>query len=133
MSSGSAFIGGMILGIIFEIVFIRIHKRLAKKSAKKRKERFPLINKMCLISIPLWGVFSLIFFRHYEYVAFFVTIIVIGPLLEYIFGKTFYHFYGIKLWIYHYGSLGKYTSIYAVPYWGGAAILFLIIAKYFGI
>lgn len=84
-----------------------------------------------MISIPIWGILAVVIFSYQKQVLLiFIYSAIIGTILEYALGKFFYKYFGTKIWTYKHGSLGQYTSIYSIPYWGGAGLLFAMIARF---
>ncbi len=126
------FIGGMILGVIVELLMNYLHELILKKPLKIHHS-FHLVQRISMVSIPIWGLAALVLYNKPSYIYVFFIAAAIGPFLEMMSGKVFHKLFHIKLWKYRYGAIGTYTSIYAVTYWGGAGILFALIAKLAGI
>ncbi len=131
-SSAYIFAIGMILGGLIELTVNYILEIISKKPLRLHYH-FHLMQKVSLATLPLWGVFALILTKDQKFVTLFIYSAVIGTVLEYLLAKTINFFFGIHLWSYKYGAIGKYTSIYSPVYWGGAGIFFSLLAGILGV
>lgn len=132
MGFAEIFILGMLIGGGVELFISFLHHILFQKPVKTHHS-FSLMKKVSLFSLPVWGFIALVVNQSHAYATLFVSAALVGPLIELLFGKTVHRLFGIKLWTYQYGAIGRYTSIYAIPYWGGTALLFALLAKLAGL
>lgn len=132
MEFSKVFILGMLIGTSIEILLNFGYEIIFKKKLRIH-HRFGLMGRLSLFSIPIWGMLALILANENKHLSLFLYAGFLGPLLELSAGKAFHRIFGVKLWTYKYGAIAKYTSIYAVPYWGGAALLFVLLARLAGL
>lgn len=78
---------------------------------------------------PFGGLAFLAWFEGPKIVLFFVLSGLAGFLGEIIMGLFSEKIFGQKLWRYEKLSIGGHTSLLTLPFWGGAGIIFLILAK----
>lgn len=120
--------GGIIeYGLTFLLEFF-------EKKPIRINHRFTIGKKISLLSLPIWGILALLVtYRVYSYITLFLFSALVGTLLEGLLGKFFIKFFGVKVWTYKKGAIGNFTSLYAVPYWGAAGLVFGVLGKFFGI
>ena len=123
---------GMILGGLVEILFAFLFDIVTGKPFR-HNHRFTLGKKVSFFSLPIWGVLFLIFDKSTASVLVFFFAATIGTLLEGLMGKGVSGIFGAKIWTYKRGSIGNFTSIYSIPYWGAAGILFATLGKVMGL
>lgn len=119
-------------GLILEVVFFFSVSKLIGKPFRVQK-KYSFIKHSSLMSIPIWGLIALVITGYYDYVQLFLAGAFVGTLAEYCFGRFFYRIEGKKIWIYQYGTFSGYTSIFSIPYWGGATLLFVALYKILGL
>ncbi len=132
MNFAIAFWIGMTVGALCEALIACFYHLLTRKPFVAHP-RFGNANKFALISLPIWGVIGLLASQNYNYVLFFFIVAVVGTVLEMSFGFMFKRLFGVTLWEYHRGKITQYTSWYSIPYWGGASLVFLSLAKWVGL
>lgn len=127
------FLSGMVIGGFIELSLNYLTEIINKKPLRIH-HRFHLMEKVSLISLPLWGVLAL-FLSTYDIKTLNLIIYaaILGPVLEWSVGKGIHLIFGIKLWTYRHGAIGEYTSIYAIPYWAAAGLVFLSLARISGL
>ncbi len=86
---------------------------------------------LMLLLLPLAGVFWLTRELGMFVITLYVLSAVGGTFLEWLLGFAYHRAAGVRLWRYNRLSLGGYTSILSVPFWGLAGIFFLLLAKAF--
>lgn len=132
MAGLSLFFTVILCGILLEVVtFLLLEKIIGKPFRIQHKYDF--CKHASLMSIPIWGLISLIITRHFNYAQLFIVGAIVGTGAEYLFGRFFHKVEGKKIWTYSYGTFAGYTSIFSIPYWGGATLLFVLLAKMLGV
>lgn len=132
MSVVQIFLLGIIIGGAFEMLFAFIHAKLRKRPFRINN-RLTITKELSIIALPIWGIIALAVAEKSAYVPLFIYSAIIGTTLEYTVGKAFHALWGVKIFVYKHGALGDYTSIYSIPYWGGAGVVFAVVAKLVGI
>lgn len=122
----------MVMGGVIEFITAFLWDLITGRPFKIN-HRFTVTKELGIASLPIWGLIALIASKDNSTANLFFLAMVIGPLFEIFLGKGLHHLFGIRVWSYQYASIGGYTSILIAPYWGGAALLFLALAKLFGI
>lgn len=128
MNFAMAFLLGITIGALCDALIACFYHLLSHKSFVNHP-RFGNANKLALISLPIWGVLGLVATQNFSYVWFFVIAALVGTLLEIIAGELFKRLFGVTIWSYRHAKITHYTSLYVIPYWGGAALVFLILAQ----
>jgi hypothetical protein len=124
---------GFSTGAICEYGFAILLDILEKKPLKI-SHKYTIGKKVSLLSLPIWGLIALFFFHGAApYVRMFIYASVVGTILEGLMGAAIHKIFGIRIWTYHYGKIGNFTSIYSLPYWGVAGVLFAAIGKMLGV
>lgn len=127
------FFFGFFLGGIIEYLLTFLLEVLEKKPIRIN-HRFTVGKKVSLISLPIWGVLALLFTRDgMSYVALFAVSALVGTILEGVLGAFLRKVFSVKIWTYKKGSLGNFTSLYAIPYWGAAGLVFAFLGKLLGL
>lgn len=119
-------------GLLLEIVSFFLLERLIGRPFKTQ-HKYAFGKHASLMSIPIWGFITLLVTKHYNYAQLFLLGASVGTLAEYILGRFFAHVEGKRIWTYSYGTFAGYTSIFSIPYWGGATLLFVLLAKLLGV
>lgn len=119
---------GMLLGGLLEYLFAFVFDLLLHKPLRINK-RFTLGKKISFFSLPIWGILFVVFLHSKEYALIFFYSAAIGTFLEAGMGKMTSRIYRAKIWVYKQGALGDYTSIYSIPYWGVAGVIFAALGK----
>lgn len=134
MSGGfEIFITALIIGGLAELIFVVIHDFIVGKPFRIN-HKLSIGKKLCILSLPIWGLVGLLLVRSDKMVLLFMYSAIFGPILEYGLGKFAQRVYGIKLWTYKHGSIGRgETSIYTIPYWGAVGLLFSFLMRLVGI
>jgi uncharacterized membrane protein len=133
MSSIFIFFLGFFAGGLFEYVLTLVFDFFEKKPLRLSK-KYTVGKKISLFSLPIWGLIALIFLKGTgSYVILFMYSAVIGTFLEGLMGLFIHKIFGVRLWTYHYGKIGNFTSIYSLPYWGVAGMMFALVGKIIGI
>jgi len=132
MQSVLIFFVGMFLGGILEFLTVFLTDMLFHKKLRIN-HRFTYRKKISFFSLPIWGLLLLMFNGSNKYVLVFLYSAVLGTLLEAGMGKLVTRIYGAKIWTYKRGALGDFTSIYSIPYWGAAGVVFASIGKVLGL
>lgn len=125
------FFFGIFLGCLFDLLFGYLFD-VVKHKPLKISHKFTILKKISLISLPIWGLIAVIAQEKKLFLVFLYSAI-LGTLLEFLLGKFIYSIFGVKIWTYKHGALGRYTSIYSFPYWGAAGIVFATIGKLVGL
>ena len=124
---------GFGLGGFFEYVFAMLLDFLEKKPLRIN-HHFTVLKRISLLSLPVWGLIAILFTNGtHSYVNIFLMSAIIGTILEGMLGKFIHRFFGVRIWTYKYGSIGNFTSLYSLPYWGAAGLVFVSIGKFFGL
>lgn len=119
-------------GLLLEVVtFLCLEHILGKPFRHQNKYAFG--KHASLMSIPIWGFISLLVTKHYSYAELFLLGAAVGTFAEYLFGRFFYRIEGRRIWTYNFGTFAGFTSIFSIPYWGGATLLFVLLAKSLGV
>lgn len=127
------FVLGSLAGICFELIVNFFFEVLHGKTLRLH-HKFKINQKIGLSLVPVWGIVAVIFYeKHFSHLALFVTSAVIGTFFEFMLGKFIYSMFNIKLWTYRHGKIGEFTSIYSIPYWGAAGLLFVYLARILGV
>lgn len=132
MDAIAIFFTGMLVGAIFELLVNIILDLLTGKPLRVN-HRLNLTKRISMVSLPLWGLFALALNNYTTYALLFLVSALAGTAAEWFLGTVFYRVFGIKIWTYHHGAIGEFTSIYSFPYWGGAIFFFWILIKNFGL
>ena len=125
-----AFFVGMAIGGLIELFSMYILELILKKPLRLT-HRYSFAKKLSLFSLPIWGLIGLLAVSNTNAIKLFILSGIIGTFLEFLLGRGIKSIFHITLWKYNHGQLGKFTSIYSFPYWGGAAFVFLALAKMF--
>lgn len=119
--------GGILLAIArVTYLFIRTQKTGLTRHYSSKK-------KLVVMSFPVFGALAVLWAGEPKLFLIFIVASIVGPILEFLLGEAFYRYYGIKIWNYNVGTLGKFTSIVAAPYWGAVAIWSVFLARRLGI
>lgn len=132
MSPLIIFFIGMALGGLIEVLFAFLFD-IAIGKPFRYNHRFTLGKKVSFFSLPIWGLLFLLFDKSTASVLVFLFAAAIGTLLEGLMGKGVSRIFGAKIWTYKRGSIGNFTSIYSIPYWGAAGVLFATLGKFLGL
>jgi len=119
-------------GLALEFFVFSILDKVVGKPMKTH-HKYSLGKNVSIMSVPIIAVIFLLLYEHYNYVQLFIMSAIIGTVAEYVFGRFVHHVEGKRAWTYHYGVLGGYTSYFSIPYWGGAGMLFVLIARFIGL
>jgi len=118
----------ILAGLLIElIIFFMLEKTLGKPFKTNHKYAFG--KYASLMSIPIYGLIALIISGDFGYVQLFFFGAIVGTTSEYLAGRYFHKITGQRIWTYKYLSIQGYTSIFTLPYWGGATIFFVGLAK----
>src|SRR3989344_764715 len=99
----------------------------------RRTKKFKWSQYIALISVPVLGSFSLVFFYGVGVIYFFFMSSVAGFALEHMFGKIYHLALNERLWTYEKFTVrGDYTSLLVLPMWGVAGVVFWLISKSVG-
>jgi len=129
----SIFFIGMAIGLLSEVLVSFISEAIHHKPFRIH-HRFSLGKRLSLVMLPIWGILAVFLFDHnIGIVMLFLLSAVVGTIFEFLTGYFFYRAFEIKIWTYKHGALGKFTSIYSIPYWGGGGLLFFGLAKIIGL
>lgn len=133
MSGPFIFSIGFFSGAAVEYAIAMLFDLFERKPFRLPK-KYTLGKKISLFTLPIWGLIALFFLKGtHSYVNLFLYSAVIGTLLEGLMGAAIHKIFGVRLWTYHHGSIGNFTSLYSLPYWGAAGIIFGFIGKVIGI
>ncbi len=109
------FLFGFSVGGFCEYLIMLLFDYLEKKPLKIN-HRFTIAKRISLLSLPVWGLIAMLFFKEsYSYVNVFIASALIGTFLEGLLGRFIYRFFGVRVWTYKYGTIGKFTSVYSLP------------------
>jgi hypothetical protein len=122
----------MLIGGILEYLFAFVLDIILHKPLRINK-RFTLGKKVSFFSLPIWGILFIVFLHSQIYALIFLSSAVLGTILEAGMGRMTSRIYGAKIWVYKHGALGDYTSIYSIPYWGVAGVIFAALGKTLGL
>lgn len=128
MNALTIFAVGMIFGGMVELGFAFAFDIFTGKPFRLN-HRFTLTKRISFFSLPIWGLLFLIFSKSTAYALVFFYAAVLGTVLEALMGKFVLHIFGTRVWTYKRGKIGDFTSIYSIPYWGAAGLIFAIIGK----
>lgn len=133
MSGPFIFFVGFFSGAAVEYATALIFDFFEKKPFRLSK-KYTLGKKISLFTLPIWGLIALFFLKGtHSYVYLFLYSAVVGTALEGLLGAAIHRIFGVRLWVYQHGKLGNFTSLYSLPYWGAAGIVFGFIGKIIGI
>lgn len=105
-----------------------------EKKPLRLPKAYTLGKKISLFSLPIWGLIALLFLKGTgSWVLLFLYSAVVGTFLEGLMGLAIHKIFGIRLWTYHHATIGNFTSLYSLPYWGAAGIVFTFIGKVIGV
>lgn len=126
------FASGFVTGGVCEYLLAMAIDFFEKKPLRLAK-KYSLGKKVSLFLLPIWGLIALLFLKGSgSYVSLFIISALIGTFLEGLTGYLIYKIFGVRLWIYNHGKLGQFTSMYSLPYWGSAGLLFVSIGRHLG-
>lgn len=129
----SAFFIGFLVGGLIEYAVAFAFDFFEKKPLKIN-HRFTLGKRISLAALPLWGFLALLITGvNSSYISLFIFSAIVGTILEGLLGRFFRKFFGVKIWTYKYGSIGNFTSLYSLPYWGAAGLIFAYLGKFLGL
>lgn len=131
----TVFFLSLVLGCLLELAYAFFHEKFLGKPFRIN-HRLTLGKKISVLSLPFWGILGLIITQQGDlinYITLFLISAILGTLLEYGLGKFMLEAFGIRFWTYKYGSIGKFTSIYSIPYWGAVGFFFGFLMKLIGI
>jgi len=107
---------------------------LLERKPFRINHRFTIGKRISLVSLPIWGILALLFLHNgISYILLFFASALVGTILEGALGKFIRNTFGVKVWTYKKGTIGNFTSIYAIPYWGAAGLVFALLGKYIGL
>jgi hypothetical protein len=128
MSGSRLFAIVILIGLVVELsIFYLLEKIIGKPF--KTNHRYSFGKHASLMSIPIYGLIALVINGNFDYVQLFLIGALVGTLAEFLAGKFFHIISGERVWTYKYLSLKGYTSLFAIPYWGGATLLFVALAR----
>src|SRR6185312_3889543 len=120
---------GMAVGLFGEIFVALLSEALHHKPFRIH-HTFSIGKRLSLVMLPIWGILAVFLVDHNaSLVELFVASAIVGTVFEFLTGYFFLKVFQVKIWTYQHGTLGKFTSIYSIPYWGGGGLLFLAVAK----
>ncbi len=82
-----------------------------------------------MAAAPFIGMITLAYFEGTRIITFFLLSALVGFIAEFLLGLLCEKTLGRKLWIYRKLSLGGHSSLLSLPFWGGAGIIFLALAR----
>lgn len=125
------FFVGMGGGGMLELLYAHVHTKILGKPFRIN-HHLTLAKKLSIYSLPIWGLLALLVANDFPSTKLFIYSAIVGTIFEFATGFVLYLVFGVRVWTYKYGSLGKFTSIYSIPYWGGAGIIFATLARIIG-
>jgi hypothetical protein len=128
MKGLAIFFAVIILSLFFELITYEILEKIIGRPFKLN-HRYTLGKSISLMAIPIWGLIALLATSHFDYALLFLLGAVVGTFSEYCFGRFFHKIEGRRVWTYQYLTSTGYTSFFSIPYWGGATLLFVLLAK----
>lgn len=131
MSDIKYFLIIILCAAVLEFVFFWMSKYIY--GAHFRRHLSPKLVSVSASLIPVWGLIFLLSKQNIGYIKIFLVSAFVGTLLESALGRFLYNILGKPVWKYSFGRIGKFTSWISIPYWGGAGLLFLYLAKLVGI
>jgi len=99
----------------------------------RQTKRFKWSEYYALIAAPLASVVALAYFVGARILILFVVGATVGFFLEYLIGFVYHKTLNERLWTYDRMSIGGYTSILSIPFWGIAAVIFGLVGTLTGI
>ncbi len=121
----------VILGLTF-IILTFTGFYLAYLYGRKTKQ-FKWSEYILLVIWPVIFVFGFAYFIDIKIINMFIISSFIGFVLEYILGFSYYKTLNKKLWEYNRLSVGGYTSLLSIPFWGVAGVFFWFLSKIVGL
>lgn len=110
----------IIFGVGLEVLF-------SEKYFKHRLVHFKFSRYLFLLSIPFVGVFVFTYILGFSIIKWFIIFALVGTILEYCIGYSYYKVVGKNLWTYNKYSINGHTSYLAIPLWGlGGVLLYLM-------
>src|SRR5258706_3186551 len=126
------FVISALLGGVLEVGFAFLYDLFSHKPLRIN-HKFTIGKKLNLISLPIWGLVGLIAMKNTTWAFIFLWGAVVGTFAEFFLGKFLHREFGVRIWTYKHGAIDRYTSIYSIPYWGAAGIVFSLVGKAVGL
>ena len=127
MSPVMLYLTFIIGGVLLEEIFAKLYYHFTKK--KLRTNHFFFGRYLFLLIFPLLGTILIINLHGWSLFKIFITFLILGPILEWLVGFTYYQIVGARLWTYRQFSYKGHISLLVAPLWGMAGVLFYLISK----
>ena len=116
----------VVLGVGLEILITHLFKKSVPKPTldSQRMRRF-----LFLLTFPLLAVAWTVYQTGITVLLVFVIFSFAGMFIEFLIGFSYHRVVGERLWTYHHVSLCGYTSIFSIPLWGLAGVMFWLLAQ----
>ena len=99
----------------------------------RKTKRFRWSEYVALFIFPFSTVLVIAYLNGPRIIAFFLISAFVGFTLEYILGLSYEKTLNSRLWEYKRYSIGGYTSMLTLPFWGVAGVVFWFLAKVVGL
>lgn len=120
---------GLILGTIY-LSFIFLGWLILIPSTQKTK-KFVLHEYLLMLVPPFFVLTYLILSVGMTPLIVYIVGLILGPIMEWLFGFFYHKINGARLWVYERLSLpGKYTSFLSAPLWGFFFVGVWLIVQY---
>ena len=114
---------------LFEVLVSKLHYAYSGK--RLRKYHFSFARYLLILIPPFVAVRYLFVTEDIKgsFIKIFIAFALIGTLLEWLIGFLYRNIIGNRHWSYHRYSIGGYTSILVIPYWGFVGILAYLLIR----
>lgn len=126
MSLGILYTLLVVVGVGVEVVSSKIYFHITRKHLKKN--HFAFGRYIFLLLFPLVGTIFVITIHGISLLKVFLLFAVIGPILEWLIGYSYFQIMGVRLWTYKKFTYQGHTSMLTMPLWGMAGVLFYLLA-----
>jgi len=99
----------------------------------RKTKQFKWSEYILLVFWPILFVFAFAYFVDIKIISMFVVSSFLGFASEHVLGFAYYKTLNKKLWKYNRLSIGGYTSLLSIPFWGVAGVFFWFVSKMIGL
>ncbi len=116
-------------GLLLEAVTMQLWERLGHKKHKT----YHYTHGRYLYSLLFPSIATFIAFSEvgFSLIYLFLLFCLLGTAAEWFLGLVFHRILGHRMWRYYKYSLGTYTSLLAIPFWGMGGVLFWLVMRVF--
>lgn len=99
----------------------------------RKTKKFRWREYAALLALPVLTICFFAIIEGPQIAELFIVSSCVGFTLEYLLGLAYHKALNAKLWEYRRLSVGGYTSVLTLPFWGVAGVIFWYLSKFVGL